>query len=110
MSGAGAAGGSGGARWRARSDVRFRRIDGEAVVLRQEAGEVLVLNRTGAWVLELLAAGAGADEAARRLAEELEVGLAEAAADVRSFAAELGAAGVLEPAALTAPPTGTERP
>lgn len=97
MSGPAADGGPGGGPWRARGDVRFRRVDDEAVVLRQDAGEVLVLNRTGARVLELLSGGAGADEAARRLAEELEVGVAEAAADVRSFAAELGAAGVLEP-------------
>lgn len=89
-----------GGAWRARSDVRFRRIEGEVVVLRQDAGEVLVLNGTGARVLELLAAGVAADEAARRLAEELEVDPAEAAADVRAFAAELGAAGVIEPAPL----------
>jgi hypothetical protein len=99
----GAAGGA----YRARADVRFRRIEDEAVVLRQAAGEVLVLNGIGARVLELLAAGAGPDEAARRLAEEFEVDLAEAAADVRSFAAELGAAGVLEPAP---PERSGERP
>lgn len=94
-----------GERYRARPDVRFRRIEDEAVVLRQAAAEVLVLNGIGARVLELLAAGTGPDDAARRLAEEFEVEPAEAAADVRAFAAELGAAGVLEPA----PPESEER-
>lgn len=97
--------------YRARADVRFRRIEDEAVVLRQAAGEVLVLNGIGARVLELLAAGAGPEDAARRLAEEFEVDLDEAAADVRSFAAELGAAGVLEPAPPASPDAGRgERP
>ena len=36
-----------------RSDVRYRRIEGEAVVLRQAAAEVLVLNEVGAAVLDL---------------------------------------------------------
>ncbi len=38
---------------RRRSDVRYRRIEGEAVVLRQSAAEVLVLNEVGASVLDL---------------------------------------------------------
>lgn len=97
----------GGERWRTRSDVRFRRIEEEAVVLRQDGGEVLVLNGTGARVLELLAAGLETREAARRLAEEHEVDLERAAADVRSFAAELGDAGVLEP---RSPAGGGRRP
>lgn len=96
-----------GERWRTRSDVRFRRIEEEAVVLRQDGGEVLVLNGTGARVLELLAAGFEPHEAARRLTDELDVDLARAADDVRSFAAELGEAGVLEP---RPPEDGRKRP
>ena len=34
---------------RRRPDVRFRVIDGEAVVVRQSAAEVLVLNEVVAW-------------------------------------------------------------
>jgi len=35
-------------------DVRYRIIDGEAVVVRQDAGEVVVLNPVGARVLDLV--------------------------------------------------------
>lgn len=35
-------------------DVRFRRLADEAVVIRQDVGEVLVVNELGARVLELL--------------------------------------------------------
>lgn len=97
---------SGAERYRPRADVRFRRIEDEAVVLRQQAGEVLVLNAIGARVLELLAAGESLDATAGRLVEEFEVELVEAEADVRSFAAALGTAGVLEPAP---PSPGGER-
>ena len=38
---------------RRRPDVRYRRIEGEAVVLRQSTSEVLVLNEVGASVLDL---------------------------------------------------------
>lgn len=96
-----------GSRLRQRSDVRYRRIDGEAVVLRQDAGETLVLNEAGALILDLLAKGASAEETAATLAATFEVDAAAALADVASFAAELQAAGVLEPASV---PPATEAP
>jgi hypothetical protein len=82
---------------RRRSDVRYRRIEGEAVVLRQSAAEVLVLNEVGASVLELadgeLSVGGWIDA----LAAEYEGDTAILARDVLAFAAELAAAGLLEP-------------
>lgn len=86
------------AAWRTRRDVRFRHIGGEAVVVRQDAPEVLVLNPVGARVLELLAGGEPLGAVGARLAAEFAVAPAEAEADARAFAAELASAGVLEPA------------
>jgi hypothetical protein len=83
-------------RLRPRSDVRYRQIDGEAVVLRQDAGETLVLNEAGSLILDQLAKGRSAAEAAQALAEAFEVSEAEALADVETFAAELEDAGILE--------------
>lgn len=86
-------------RLRQRSDVRYRTIDGEAVVLRQDAGETLVLNEAGAVILDRLAQGRLPDEVAAELVATFEVEPATALADVVAFAAELEAAGVLEPEA-----------
>jgi hypothetical protein len=86
------------AAYRSRRDVRFRRIGEEAVVVRQEVPEALVLNPVGARVLELLAGGAPLGAVGARLAAEFEVAPAEAEADARAFAAELESAGVIEPA------------
>lgn len=83
-------------RLRPRADVRFRIIDHEAVVLRQEAGETLVLNEVGARVLSLLADGTNLEHTADILAREFTVERERAHADVLSFVAELQAAGVLE--------------
>lgn len=83
-------------RLRKRSDVRYRQIDGEAVVLRQDAGETLVLNEAGALILDLLAKGRPVEEIAAALAAEFEVEEKQALSDVLVFAAELEAAGVLE--------------
>ena len=86
-------------RLRQRSDVRYRTIDGEAVVLRQDAGETLVLNEAGAVILDRLAQGRLPAEVAAELVATFEVEPARALADVMAFAAELEAAGVLEPEA-----------
>jgi len=89
--------------YRPRSDVRFRRIGDEAVVVRQDAPEVLVLNPVGARVLELLTGGETLGAVGAALAEEFEVAPGEAEADARAFAAELESAGVIEPASETGP-------
>lgn len=85
-----------GARFRPRADVRFRLIAGEAVVLRQEAGETLVLNEVGARLLQLIAQGHDAAELPGRIAAEFAVESDDAAADTARFVDELLAAGVLE--------------
>jgi hypothetical protein len=84
---------------RRRGDVRFRLLDGEAVVLRQRAGEVMVLNEVGARILELADGTTPVSGWVEALAAEYEVGRDELARDVLYFAGELTAAEVLEPVA-----------
>jgi len=85
-------------RCRPRSDVRFRRLHPEAVVLRQEDSEVMVLNEVGGRVLELLAAGSSVGEATDVLVAEFAVEREALAGDLAAFVAELLAARVLEEA------------
>ncbi|MEM8932409.1 MAG: PqqD family protein [Acidobacteriota bacterium] len=80
-------------------DVRFRVVDREAVVLRQQAGETLVLNEVGARILEILDGGASLADTAERLASEFDVQIEQATRDAEVFADELVAAGILEEAA-----------
>jgi pyrroloquinoline quinone biosynthesis protein D len=87
---------SGSPGFRRASDVRYRVLDGEAVVLRQRAAEVLGLNRVGSRVLELVDGESGVPEILDRLADEFEVERGTLEADVRAFLDELVAAGVLE--------------
>lgn len=82
-----------------RSDVRYRLIEGEAVVLRQSAAEVLVLNEAGASVLELADGERSVGDWVDALAAEYEGEPAALARDVLAFAAELAEAGLLEPLA-----------
>lgn len=81
---------------RRRSDVRYRRIEGEAVVLRQSAAEVLVLNGVGASVLDLADGERSVANWIETLAAEYDADPAVLEGDVLEFAAELCAAGLLE--------------
>jgi len=85
--------------FRTRRDVRFRVIDGEAVVLRQDAAEALVINEVGARILQLLDGRTPIDRVADRLMEEYEVGREEAVGDLREFVADLSNVGIVEPVA-----------
>jgi hypothetical protein len=86
------------AHFRPRSDVRFRLLGPEAVVLRQEGAEVMVLNQVGGLTLELLAAGRSLAEATDALAREYAVERGVLAADLAAFVDELLAAQVIEEA------------
>ena len=81
---------------RRRSDVRYRRIEGEAVVLRQSAAEVLVLNEVGASVLDLADGEHSVGEWIAALSGEYATDREELARDVLTFAGELQEAGMLE--------------
>jgi hypothetical protein len=89
---------SAGERFRVRRAVRYRVVGLEAVVVRQDTAEVMVLNEVGARTLVLLAEGRTAAEIAQRLADEFEVAAENAHADVLDYVRELLEAGVIEPA------------
>ena len=78
------------------SDVRFRIVDGEAVVVRQKSSEVLVMSEVAARILALADGirpiGAWVDA----LEGEFEVARATLERDVLRFAAELAGEGILE--------------
>jgi len=79
-----------------RRDVRYRLVLDEAVVIRQDAAEVLGLNFVGARVLELIAGGSAKNEILERLVEEFDVAPEELQSDVEAFIAELIELGVVE--------------
>jgi hypothetical protein len=85
--------------YRTRRDVRFRVVDGEAVVLRQDAAEALVINEVGARILQLLDGHTPIGRVADRLVEEYEVGRDQAMGDLREFVADLSNVGIVEPVA-----------
>ncbi len=81
--------------YRLRSDVRFRRIEDEGVVLVQDNNEVLGTGTVGTRLLELVDGRTGLDRIVDRLLQEFDVDRPRLAADVERFVGELAAAGVL---------------
>jgi len=86
------------------SDLRYRRIEGEAVVLRQSAAEVLVLNEVGASVLDLADGERSVGDWIEALAATYGTDRETLARDVLDFAGEAAAAGLLETAEPADPP------
>jgi len=82
-------------------DLRFRRIDDEAVVVRQRAGEVLVMNETAARLLELADGRTSVADWVEVLAGEYEVDREALERDVLAFALELAEEGMLELVSLS---------
>lgn len=81
-----------------RADVRFRVIDTEGVVVRQSAGEVMVLNDVGTRILALADGVAPVALWIDALLGEFEVEPSALERDVLAFAADLVEQGLLEPA------------
>lgn len=80
-----------------RADVRFRVIDEEGVVVRQSAGEVLVLNDLATRILAMADGLTPVAQWIDALAGEFEVERPDLERDVLAFAAELVEEGLLEP-------------
>jgi hypothetical protein len=89
-----------------RADVRFRVIDAEGVVVRQSAGEVLVLNDLGTRILALADGVAPVARWIDALLVEFEIERRALEHDVLAFAAELVEQGLLEPARPEGPGSG----
>ena len=84
--------------YRRRSDVRFRVMDGEAVVLRQKEAEVLVLNEVGTRILQLADEGGTEEQILAILLAEFDVERDELGRDVSEFLAEMLDSEILEAA------------
>ncbi len=78
------------------ADARYRNIGGEGVVVRQAAGEVLVLNEIGVRVLELLEATMPVSGLLDALDAEYEIDRPTLEQDVLAYLQELVDAGVIE--------------
>jgi Coenzyme PQQ synthesis protein D (PqqD) len=85
---------------RRRGDIRYRTLDGEAVVVRQRAGEVLVLNEVAARLLDLADGATPLGAWVDTLLGEYEVDREVLERDVAECARELTEAGLLEPTGL----------
>jgi hypothetical protein len=81
---------------RRRADVRFRVIDGEAVVVRQSAAEVVVLNEVAARILALADGSTSLEGWIDVLVAEYDTARETLEQDVAGFAAELVEQGLLE--------------
>ena len=81
---------------RPKSDVRFRRVADEGVVLLQDANEVLALNEVGASILEHIDNGLTVPDIVERLLEEFDADRKEIEADTAEFVRELLESGVIE--------------
>ena len=81
---------------RPRSDVRYRNVGGEGVVILQDAGEVLAVNELGVRVLELMDESLSIAEIVGRLLEEFDAERADVEEDVSEFVRELLEIGVVE--------------
>jgi hypothetical protein len=77
------------------SDVRYRVIGGEAVVVCQNTAEVLVLNALGARILGLLEKGRVPDEIRTTLLNEYDVEESKLNDDLDTYLKELLEAGVI---------------
>ena len=84
---------------RRRADVRYRVIDGEGVVVRQSAAEVLVVNDVAVRILGMADGTTAVSAWIDTLFDDYEVERPALERDVLAFAAELVEQGLLEPAA-----------
>lgn len=83
-------------KFRLREDVRYRVVGNEAVVVRQEAAEVIALNDVGARVLELMSDERCIAEIVEALIGVYDVDRSTLESDVETFVGEIVEAGILE--------------
>ncbi len=77
-------------------DARYRNVGGEGIVVRQSAGEVLVLSEVGARVLDLIESGKALREMLAVLSAEYEIDPVLLEQDVNQYLVELQDAGIIE--------------
>jgi len=79
-----------------RSDVRYRHVPPETVLIRQSGPEVILLNGIAGRVLDLIDGRRSLAELVAALADEFEAPRPTLESDVLAFASELHAAAVVE--------------
>jgi coenzyme PQQ biosynthesis protein PqqD len=79
-----------------RPDIRYRIIEGEAVVVRQDAAELIVLNETGARVLQLMDGVRSVAAIIDTMVEEFAAERPDIERDVVAFIGELTELGATE--------------
>lgn len=77
-------------------EVRYQQVADEGVVVRQDAGEVLVLNEVGTRILALVDQGLSEPQIIGRLREVFDAEPENLAGDLEAFLRELSAAGIIE--------------
>lgn len=92
--------------YRVREDIRYQRVGGEGVVVRQTEAQVLVLNDLAIRILDEIGAGRSPEELLPHLLEEYAVGAEDLRRDVGVFLAELERLGLLVRDAGAAPGDG----
>ncbi len=75
--------------------ARFRVLDDEGIFVLQEAGEVLVINQVGAFIVEQLRDGRSLPDAVKAVTERYAVDEARAKADADSLLETLLEAGAM---------------
>ncbi len=78
------------------SDIRFRRLDHEGVVVDQSGPRVLVVNDVGIRILEWLRAGVVDDELATKVVDHYQVPIETATTDVDNYLSTLLAEQLIE--------------
>lgn len=79
------------------SSVRYRVIEGQAVLIVQDRREAVVLNEVGTRILELTDGETSVEAIVSRLMDDYEVERQQLATDVAGHLAELESLGVVEP-------------
>jgi hypothetical protein len=82
--------------YRIAPDVRYRVIDDEAVVVRQNEGDVLVFNQVAARVIQLVGEGLSPQQIGDRAVDEFDAREERIREDVETFLDELENLNVVE--------------
>jgi len=85
-------------RYRVDPHARFRVMDDEGIFVLQEAGEVLVVNEVGAFIVEQLQAERSVDEVVTAITDRYAVDQDRARMDARSLVEALLEAGAISKA------------
>jgi hypothetical protein len=80
----------------ARSDVRFRKVASEGIIVQQSSAEVIAVNEVGARVMQLMEKPKRLSEILETMSDEFDVDETRLREDVVSFLTELMDAGVIE--------------